>query len=131
LSYNVDDNTTKQYFSVNVTEDGLAVEVRPQTGAHAIQIVPDKWNMIDIEVFEDPTDDIVKAKFSRRAEDINAEDINEISSVFELWDSQYFKLSPKTSHYSKKQFNLEFPSQTTHRTRSWIKDLTFIGSKFN
>jgi hypothetical protein len=126
LSYIVDDNTTIQYFSVDVTEDGLAVKLRPQTGAHAIQIDPDKWNMIDIEVFEDPTDDIVKAKFSRRAEDIN-----EISAVLELWESQHFNLSPKTSHYSKKQFNLEFSSQTSHRTRSWIKDLTFIGSKFN
>lgn len=126
MSYNVDNNTNKEYFSVDVTEDGLAVKVRTKIGLHKLHIVPNKWNMIEIEVFEDPTNDIVKAKFSRRAEDIN-----EISFVFELWDSQYFSLSPKTSHYSKKQFNLEFPSQTSHRTRSWIKDLTFIGSKFN
>ena len=127
MSYKVDDNTIIQYFSVDVTENGLEVKVRPQTvGAKQLSIVENKWNIIDIEVFEDPTDDIVKVKFSRRAEDIN-----EMSAVFELWDNQHFHLSPKTSHYSKKQFNLEFPGQTLYRQRSWIKDLTFIGSKFS
>ena len=81
--------------------------------------------MIDIEVFEDPTDDIVKAKFSRKTDDLD-----ESSPVFELWDSQYFNLSPKSSHYSKKPFDLKFWEKHL-RQRSWIKDLTFTGSKLS
>ena len=122
LSYKVDDDTSITYFSVDVNEDGLQVKVRTySSGARAISIVPNKWNMIDIEVFEDPIDDIVKFKFSRKADDVD-----EISTVFALWDSQYFNLSPKSSHYSKKQFDLEF-RESHLRQRSWIKDLTFIG----
>lgn len=127
LSYVVDESTTVDYFSVDVNEDGLQVKIRQHPGvALALSIAPNKWNMIEIDVFEDPIDDVVMAKISRKAEDLN-----EMSRTFEIWENKDFNLSPKSSHYSKKNFNLEFSGNSVNRQRSWIKDLTFIGSFFS
>ena len=131
LSYVVDESTTVDYFSVDVNEDGLKVKIRRHPGGElALSIAPNKWNMIEIDVFEDPIDDVVMAKISRKAEDLN-EMSRFFSRTFEIWENKDFNLSPKSSHYSKKNFNLEFSGKSVNRQRSWIKDLTFIGSFFS
>ena len=107
---------------VKYKDKASAVVVKNETGGYRQKnLAPNKWNLIELEVYEEPVFHSLTVKIIRKDE---AGD-EWPSSPMKLFNE--FELSPKSDYYSKKTFNVNFPSKNPSE-RAWIKDFTIIGA---
>ena len=126
LYYYIDDSTRHLYLHIHFTKAELKLEFKSDVEIKGLVLTPNEWNLLEIDVFEDPVDHFLKAEINLKAAETWITDRSEETVILQLSDPQMnFELNPKSSHYATKRFDLEFYGQ--HWERCWIKDLTFIG----